>query len=456
MLNHSKSLWLGLIALAVAALGPAAPWALADGGMVTLPVPIDPTIAPIGGVAYDVALDAVTGKIYVAGVSSAKTLAGSVLPNGDLNIDFGGGVVLTKVNATIGGFAGRDYCYACAVQQLDGKLVTGGGYIEGKPYKQSYGFALVRYNPNGTLDTTFNTQYDRKGRVVGGGIVKTLLGTNATSCEAIIYGMALQGKKILVTGKHPSGCVALARYTDGGLLDAEFGSGGFVVTTIPGAGTSIALHDDGIVVGASKLNANPVVRFNANGALDTSFGTGGVATFAVPNAPPGAYGTDLSAIAVDPVDQSIVVTGRYGDGQHYRVALARFTAEGDLDETFGSGSGYITFQPWQDGDYSPESVAVDADANIVVAGNSTYDEGASRNVLIARFDEFGAPDNTFNGCGYAEDFPGEAHAMLIQPDGNIVAAGSVIIAGSGSNIDPTIYAAFIVRYLPDGTPDLSF
>jgi hypothetical protein len=99
---------------------------------------------------------------------------------------------------------------------------------------------------------------------------------------------------------------------------------------------------------------------------------------------------------------------------------------------------------------------VDAGGNIVVAGNSTYVRGVSRNVLIARFDELGNPDETFNGCGYAEDFPGEAQAMLIQPDGNIVAAGSVKIAGSGSNLDPTIYAAFIVRYLPDGTPDLSF
>lgn len=449
MFSHSKSLWLGLVTLVVMALDPAAPSALAEDGEVTLP--------SVGGYGWDYALgsalDTTNGRIYVSGwayTSSVNfsTLAGSVLSNGDLNTSFGGGVVLTPVAAVIAGCRGRDGANACAVQP-DGKLVSGGWYVEGKPFKQTYGIALVRYNQNGTLDTTFNPQYDRKGRVIGGGIVKTSFGAN----EAQINAIALQADgKILVTGRY----FGLARYTADGRLDSTFGSGG-LVSMPAGIGRSIALHAGGIVVGTSIGDYMAVIRFTQNGALDTSFGTDGVAQFAVPDPDPATY-TQLYAIAVDPADNGIIAAGKFSDGvpgdYHYRyfLTLARFTADGDLDVTFGdTGFGYTTFGSGT-GDYVAEAVALQADGKIVAAG---YASETSTNVLVARFNSDGTPDLTFNQAvtpGFADDFVGVAHSVLIQSDGNIVAAGAITDGGSS----PQTSTIVIVRYLPDGTPDLSF
>jgi len=160
MINSSKPLCFGLVAVVVSALASAAPLAWADGGIVTLP----------NGGAYQVslgaALDSATGNIYVSGFSgSSTTLAGSVLANGDLNASFCGGVVLTPVASIVSNYSGKDASNACAVQP-GGKLISAGWYVEGKPTSRTYGFALVRYKANGTLDKTFNKS----------GIVKTSLG----------------------------------------------------------------------------------------------------------------------------------------------------------------------------------------------------------------------------------------------------------------------------------------
>lgn len=450
MFSNRKWLCVGLMALALVALGPAAPRALADGGMVMLP----------NGGQYEVALgaglDVETGTIYVSGFAgSSTTLAGSVLSNGDVNTSFGGGVVLTQVAAVVAGYRGRDGSNACVVQP-DGKLVSGGWYVEGKPYKQTYGIALVRYKPDGTLDTTFNPQYDRKGRIIGGGIVKTSFGANQAQINAI----ALQADgKILVTGRY----FGLARYTANGKLDSTFGSGG--LASMPASGKGIALHAGGIVVGAGVPEGMAVVRFTEDGSLDTTFGTAGVSTFAVPDPDPTTY-TQLCAIAVDPADNGIIAAGKYSGGSsgayqyHYYLTLARFKADGQLDTaTFGNEDepGYTTFGSGT-GDYIAESVAVDADGKIVAAGYAKEEE-APANVLVARFNSNGTPDVDFNAPGesnpngtpgYAADFPGAAHSVFIQPeDGKIVAAGHVTDQDSQTRI-------VIVRYLPDGTPDLSF
>ena len=270
--------------------------------------------------------------------------------------------------------------------------------------------------------------------------------------------VAIQGDSILVTGRYedPSRKVILARYTTDGVLDSTFGSGGRVITTIPGEGMSIALHADGIVVGASVPDGMAVIRFTANGSRDTTFGTDGIAQFAVPDPDPGTY-TDLYAMAVDSHDD-IVVAGMFSDGEsgnyHYRLAVARFIGSDDfagaLDPSFGGGNGYITFPPGLTDDYVAEAVAVDGDDNIVVAGY-VESEGVT-NLLVARFDEWGNPDSSFNDLGYAADFPGAAHSVFIQPDGKIVAAGAITDQGSS----PQTSTIVIVRYLPDGTPGPDF
>ena len=88
---------------------------------------------------------------------------------------------------------------------------------------------------------------------------------------------------------------------------------------------------------------------------------------------------------------------------------------------------------------------MDDEGNIVVSG-----QAPNGNLLVARFDEAGTLDPSFNnGLGYAEDFNvspiwGNGKALLIQPWGT--SDYKIVVAGSEA----------IVRYNSNGTPDTSF
>src|SRR5439155_996244 len=191
------------------------------------------------------------GRIVVAGSSSAGAFGSDFAlarynSNGSLDPSFGtGGRVLTD-------FGGDDEARALALQD-DGKIVVAGGF--GGPC-----FALARYNPGGTLDTSFGT----------GGRVLTDFGGDD---EAAALALQADGK-IVVAGFSDAGgfaLAALARYNPNGTLDASFGSGGQVLTNFGGA-QALALQADGRIVVAGGIF---LARYNQNGNLDPSFGSGG-------------------------------------------------------------------------------------------------------------------------------------------------------------------------------------
>ena len=78
-----------------------------------------------------------------------------------------------------------------------------------------------------------------------------------------------------------------------------------------------------------------VVRYTANGDLDATFGAGGIVT--TPIGP----GDDVArAIAIQP-DGKIVAAGASSNGVNDKFAVVRYTANGSLDATFGAG-GIVT------------------------------------------------------------------------------------------------------------------
>ena len=117
------------------------------------------------------------------------------------------------------------------------------------PSTGSAGFALARYHPNGTLDTTFG----------GDGRVITDFGG-----YTLAYAVALQPDgKIVVAGyafdpfDPPIGLrtgFALARYQPNGTLDMTFGDDGLVITDVRNAAIiyAVALQPDGIIVVAGQ------------------------------------------------------------------------------------------------------------------------------------------------------------------------------------------------------------
>jgi uncharacterized delta-60 repeat protein len=119
--------------------------------------------------------------------------------DGSIDTDFGtNGMVFTPIGS------GNDEGEAVAIQS-DGKIVLAGHTWDGVDYD----FAVVRYNTDGSLDTTFGS---------GGKVV-----TQVSTADDQIHGITVQSDgKILVVGDTDNGSnldVAVARYNTDGTLD---------------------------------------------------------------------------------------------------------------------------------------------------------------------------------------------------------------------------------------------
>ena len=347
--------------------------------------------------------------------------------DGSLDESFGaGGIVTTNI--------ANDFANE-VVTQSDGKIVVVGYTLTGSDSD----FAVVRYNTNGSLDTSFGT----------GGKVTTDIG----SADDDAYSIALQTDgKIVVVGYTDNGSntdFAVVRYNTNGSLDTSFDSDGKLTTDI-GTGTddyaySIALQTDGkiVVVGFTYNVSNSdfaVVRYNTNGSLDTSFGTGGKVTTSV-----GSSDDDANGVVIQS-DGKIVVAGNTYVGTFTDFAVVRYNTSGSLDESFGAG-GIVTTSIGSRNDFANE-VVTQSDGKIVVAGSSS--NGLDDDFAVVRYNTNGSLDTSFGTDGkvttnITDDY---AVSLVLQSDGKIVVAGTVYI---GSNLDFAV-----VRYNTNGSLDTSF
>jgi len=236
------------------------------------------------------------GKIVTAGYGGGYFVLARFNTDGTLDTSFNAtGQVWTA-------FSGAAFASAQAVAvQGDGRILAAGGVnISGTYYS-----SLVRYNADGTLDTTFN----------GTGQVLTNFSDGTVS-----YSVTIQADSKIVT------------------------AGG---TTVSGTGEFW------------------LARYNTDGTLDTGFnGTGQVATpFSS-----GATDTSARAVAIL-ADGKIVAAGYSSSGyyQDYQVALAQYNTNGTLDTNFnGTGQVLTSFPGYADN--LALSEAIQADGKIVTAG----------------------------------------------------------------------------------------
>ena len=300
--------------------------------------------------------------------------------NGTLDNTFGGdGLVTTDF------FGGDDFGHDILIQP-NGKIVVGGSARNG----DLDDFALARYNTNGTLDTTFS----------GDGKQTTAFGIATASATAI----AIQSNGRIVAAGYIGTYAdpglaydfALARYNTNGTPDTSFSEDGRTNTSF-GNGDSqaqgVALQSTGRIVavgyadlgGGSKKFA--LARYNGNGSLDNGgvgdstpndeFGTSGLLITDFFN----GYDSSINDVAVQS-DDKIVAVG-YATHPGYDFALARYEADGALDDTFG-GDGKLTTTFVLNRYDEARAVAIQPDGKIVVAGTNRAST-PGYNFAVARY-----------------------------------------------------------------------
>jgi uncharacterized delta-60 repeat protein len=285
------------------------------------------------------------------------------------------------------------------VQQPDGKILAAGFFAP-----------ILRLNPDGTNDMSFNT---------------------GTGSHALVNVLVPQPDgKVLLGGfftfiNHTSRNF-FARLSSDGSVDATFNPGTGANNTV----WALALQADGKVLVGGDFSSvdgvarNGLARVNADGSLDQSF-----------DAALGLSQT-VRAIFIQP-DGRILIGGHFSrvNGTS-RGNVARLNPDGSLDTTFNPGAGANDFVL---------SIARQSTGQVLIGGRFTAVDGAAQN-RIARLNADGSLDTGFNAGTGADD---EVLTVTTQPD------DAVLIGGRFSTVNGETHMR-VARLNAGGAPDPTF
>lgn len=421
-------------------------------------------------------------KILIYGTATVSGVTSNILAryntNGTIDSSIG-----NQGKAIVNYLSAYPNSYTLRLLQPDGKILFG-GYITGS-YKD---FSVIRYNHNGSLDSSFGTngiviisvgQFDdvangislqTDGKIILAGYTYTGinkdfaivrltqngapdLSFNATgkvttpigSGDEIANCVAVNSVgKIIVGGYASNGSnydFALVQYETNGLPDSTFGTNGKTTTIVGPADdwiNKIVLQPDGkiIALGSTQVatSNNIILRYNTNGSVDASFGISGKIT----------YPSNITNIALQPDGKTVIAGTNY---------IARYTLSGIADSSFGIGGKVI---PIIDSGYTDviSSMGITSNGKIVTAGNSVFTLNTT--FAVARYDSIGNADVSFGSTriirtqfGYTPNVClTYGNSTAVQQDGRILMAGSFKIS---NQLD-----MYVARYNNNGTPDNSF
>jgi uncharacterized delta-60 repeat protein len=354
-------------------------------------------------------------------------------------------------------------------QQADGKLVVAGSVRSNATSLM----LVVRFNADGTLDTSFGTNgtftvspppgysdatalaIAPDGRIVvagsttfiqtdmvvlrltAAGALDPTFGTGGVKIIDFRGGLdaasgvaVLASGKILVTGTGAQSATnanldfAAARLNADGSVDTTFGpagQNGLALYDVGGAYDSagaMALSGSAIVIGGTSLRTGQAayelsaLRLTADGARDAGFGVNGAAFAA------GSSSLSMRRMAVQ-ADGKVVLTS-VG-----RPTIARFTTAGVLDTTMGVGGIATDTDPLI---FDGGAVIANADGTFSFFGNRTVSSGTfRRNLAVMRYTANGARDVTFGTGGVVATnlftLSWDSRAVAIGPTGKVYVAG---------------------------------
>ncbi len=272
----------------------------------------------------------------------------------------------------------------------------------------------------GDLDPTFGT----------GGVTSLAPGTT-------FNGVAAQSDRAVVATGTSGSSLLVQRFSASGVAQAPFSAGA-------GVGRGVVIQPDGkIVVAGYDAGGMLVERFNPSGGLDPSFGIGGVV-----HAAPGAQ---ANAVALGP-GGTIVAAGqvRAGDG-FQRAEVLRLSSSGTPDASLGPGGARLVDLGQ---DSVANGVAVQADGKIVLAGSVGPGIHQGIAALIARLTASGGVDTSFGGGGVTYSFAQAGGGASVFNAVSLDPAGGIVVGGGSTATNQS--AALIGRLTCSGAFDPSF
>ena len=273
----------------------------------------------------------------------------------------------------------------------------------------------------GALDPTFS----------GDGVVTTSISGHADGANAVVVqpdGNVVAAGSCLTGGTNTDFC--LARYLADGTLDASFGTGGMVTTPV-GSGSdeanALVLQPDGKLVAAGACFNGAsydfcLARYDTSGNLDASFGTGGIVSHLA-----GGFSAGANALVLQPDGKLVAGGACYDSVPDLDFCVVRYDSSGNVETGYSEGAGAAIVE-FDDEDDSIWALALQPDGKVVAAGRcGVYLENITV-FCLARLDSEGVLDPTFGEfLGRAvTDIAADddrAFALVLQPDGKLVAAG---------------------------------
>jgi uncharacterized delta-60 repeat protein len=312
--------------------------------------------------------------------------------------------------------------------QPDGKIVvaTNAVTISGGS-RTSTDMLILRFNTNGSLDTSFGQNGETDIHLVQGMV-------DARGVAVLSSG------QIVVAGSNPMGYVGpefvVARLTSSGVLDTTFGPNGqgYNYTTINSAtGNTDSVDAFGVdasgnlLVGgmyrtSSTTSVDRLVRYTPAGLIDTSFANQGI--YDLPfNASRGFQGIGFQS-------NGQIILGYVVNPSTGTSGVTRLNPNGTLDTTFGS-NGYFSDPK---GNVSA-GIAVQPNDEILFETCVNEPSGFSPNLLVDRLLPGGSLDPEFGTGGRVEPFPSNISfgpvGITVGPDGKIISASFYTAPGDG-------------------------
>lgn len=308
-----------------------------------------------------------------------------------------------------------------------GKIYVGGFYNR---YNSNTANLLIRLNPNGTVDSSFNT-----GTGFTGGDVRAIVPVSGST--SIYVGGDF-------TGYSGSTCHKVIRINSNGTRDLTFNPG----TSTTGNIYAIALASgsDKLYVGGdfttySGSSINRIARVNSNGTLDTSFNVGAGAIRFGDSTTPFVYGI----LPVTQSDGQIYIVGSFNYYSGSQVnGIARINSNGTSVSTSSFNPGVGNAAGVNGAPYVIRQVL--NSTSVYVGGNfSTYSGSAA--TKLVKINSNGTRDTAFN--------VGNTTGIIYRIADTLDGSGDIYVGGSFTTYSGSSGPSRIVRVRSNGTINTS-